>query len=143
MAGFQEGRGPSHGGQKAHRVAVQRLGEMCQAAARSPTQRLLCEPLARKAAAKGLAWGWEMIFAMTLARRLMACCWTWAWPQRHLGLLQGANEMLGRADGLNTAGPRITSVLFHYNIDEMPWELNSSLYQLAYSKIGFIIYYFA
>ena len=29
---------------------------------------------------------------------------------------------------------------FCYNVDEMPWELNSCLYQLAYSKIGFVIY---
>lgn len=32
----------------------------------------------------------------------MTCCWAWAQPRRPLGLLQGANEMLGRADGHRT-----------------------------------------
>ena len=35
----------------------------------------------------------------------------------------------------NTAGPGMTS--FCYNIDEMPQELNSCLYQWAHGKIDF------
>lgn len=31
---------------------------------------------------------------------------------------------------------------FHYNIDVIPQELNSGLYQLAYSKIGFTVSHF-
>ena len=30
------------------------------------------------------------------------------------------------------------SRLFHYNVDDMPWELNSCLYQLAYGKSGVV-----
>lgn len=52
-------------------------------------QRLLCEPWGREAAAKGLAWGGEMVFAVDLAGRLMACCWAWAWPQRRRVCVRG------------------------------------------------------
>lgn len=41
---------------------------------------------------------------------------------------------------MNTADPPITTSFstFHYNIDEMPSELKSCLYRLAYDKIGFL-----
>lgn len=37
----------------------------------------------------------------------------------------------------------ILSRSFHCNIDEMPEELNSYLYYLAYGKIGFVTCHFA
>lgn len=33
----------------------------------------------------------------------------------------------------------MSSTLFPYNVDEMPQERNSSLYQWAYDKIGFVV----
>lgn len=42
---------------------------------------------------------------------------------------------------LSTVGPQVTlflSTLCHCNIDEMPQEHNSCLYQLPYGKIGFV-----
>lgn len=32
---------------------------------------------------------------------------------------------------------------FHYNVDELPQELNSCSYQLACGQIGFIVHHFA
>lgn len=95
--GFQEGRDPI-----GHEVREAQGHSVWLA-----TQRLLWEPMARKAATQGLARGWESMFAVGLAGRWMDCCWAWVWP----GLRQGANEMLGRADGLNTAGAWITSLV--------------------------------
>lgn len=46
----------------------------------------------------------------------------------------------------STAGPGIMffhKVSFGYKVDEMPWELNSCLYQVACGKIGFVIHCFA
>lgn len=41
---------------------------------------------------------------------------------------------------MKTADPPIITSFstFHYNIDEMPSELKSCLYHLAYGKIGFL-----
>lgn len=44
-------------------------------------------------------------------------------------------------DGKNTAAPQIMSFCstwFCYNIDEVPWELNSCSYQLACSNTGLL-----
>lgn len=44
-----------------------------------------------------------------------------------------------------TAGPQIKFFLltsFHYNVDEMPEDLNSHLDQLAYDKTDFVIHHF-
>lgn len=61
-------------------------------------------------------------------------------PARHTQPLPTATTLsLG-----NIAGPQITSfhsILFHYHIDEIPWETNSYLYQLACAKTGFVIRY--
>lgn len=41
-----------------------------------------------------------------------------------------------------TGDPQITpfcSMSFSYNVDEMPWELNSCLYRLACGKTGFVV----
>lgn len=46
--------------------------------------------------------------------------------------MQGCIQTLKTGSKTNTAGPQMTS--FFYNVDEMPEELNSCVYQLTCGK---------